>query len=106
MTSRSEMNTMSHSSTSERPRPFQGEAYQFTRVNKHGQDIEGTRATRACVGEDAAWGPSDQGAYVGQKIGRYRDAVREVFKIWSAAAAAGNGNPSRRLPASTVANAE
>jgi hypothetical protein len=74
------------------------------------QDIEATCATRACVnwcvGEHERRARNDEGAYVGQKVGRYLDSVRQVFDIWSAAAAAGNEIQSRRRPASTVAKAE
>src|ERR1700693_1991506 len=46
-----------------------------------------------CVGEHERSARGNESAYVGQKIGRYRDTVRELFNIWTAAAAAGNGNP-------------
>src|ERR1700675_255774 len=61
------------------------------------EDVETTCAARACVngcvGEHERSARGNESAYVGHKIGRYLDTVRELFKIWSAAAAAGNGNP-------------
>jgi hypothetical protein len=62
-----------------------------------GENVEAARAMRACVngcvGEHERHARSDEGADIGEKIGRNLDAVREVFKIWRAPAAACNGNP-------------